>query len=64
MIFGVAEDHDSNPIKIGIGKLKSRGGAKFVGDEPGAHRLQRASPTNGSVSRPGTDGLFILALMP
>src|SRR6516164_2394553 len=25
MMFGVAEDHDSNPIKIGIGKLKARG---------------------------------------
>ena len=25
MIFGVAEDHDSNPIKMGIGKLKARG---------------------------------------
>ena len=25
MMFGVAEDHDSNPIKMGIGKLKSRG---------------------------------------
>ncbi|MCB2108170.1 MAG: molybdopterin-dependent oxidoreductase, partial [Rhodobacteraceae bacterium] len=29
VMFGVAEDHDSNPIKIGIGKLKARG-AKFV----------------------------------
>ena len=25
MIFGVAEDHDSNPIKIGLSRLKERG---------------------------------------
>ncbi len=25
VMFGVAEDHDSNPIKIGIGRLKERG---------------------------------------
>jgi hypothetical protein len=33
MLFGVAEDHDSNPIKIGLGKLKARG-AKFVSVNP------------------------------
>ncbi len=33
MMFGVAEDHDSNPIKTGLGKLKSRG-AKFVSINP------------------------------
>ena len=25
LLFGVAEDHDSNPMKIGLGKLKARG---------------------------------------
>src|SRR5690606_8712719 len=25
MVFGVAEDHDSNPIKTGLGELKARG---------------------------------------
>src|SRR5690606_3656458 len=25
MLWGVAEDHDSNPIKLGLGKLKARG---------------------------------------
>jgi sulfite dehydrogenase (quinone) subunit SoeA len=38
-MFGVAEDHDSNPIKIGLGKLKARG-ARVIG-EPDPHRLQR-----------------------
>ena len=33
MLFGVAEDHDSNPIKMGLGKLKKRG-AKVVGVNP------------------------------
>ncbi|MEO0387594.1 MAG: molybdopterin-dependent oxidoreductase, partial [Pseudomonadota bacterium] len=33
MIFGVAEDHDSNPIKIGLGKLKARG-AKVIAVNP------------------------------
>ncbi len=33
LMFGVAEDHDSNPIKIGLGKLKARG-AKFVSVNP------------------------------
>ena len=38
LMFGVAEDHDSNPIKIGLGKLKERG-AKFVVGQSGADRL-------------------------
>src|SRR5512145_626663 len=33
MMFGVAEDHDSNPIKIGLGKMKARG-AKVVSVNP------------------------------
>jgi anaerobic selenocysteine-containing dehydrogenase len=33
MLFGVAEDHDSNPIKIGLGQLKARG-AKIVSINP------------------------------
>ncbi|MBM3511472.1 MAG: formate dehydrogenase, partial [Alphaproteobacteria bacterium] len=33
MLFGVAEDHASNPLKIGINKLRQRG-AKFVSINP------------------------------
>ncbi|HNY47379.1 MAG TPA: molybdopterin-dependent oxidoreductase, partial [Casimicrobium sp.] len=33
MLWGVAEDHSSNPIKIGLDKLKTRG-AKFVSVNP------------------------------
>ena len=48
MMFGVAEDHNSNPIKIGLGKLKARG-AKFVSVNP-VRTVIRRSPTNGSAS--------------
>ena len=34
MMFGVAEDHASNPIKMGLGKLKSRQDTKFVSINP------------------------------
>ena len=38
MLFGVAEDHDSNPIKMGLATLKRRG-VKTVARQSGAHRL-------------------------
>ena len=38
MMFGVAEDHDSNPIKIGLAKLKEAQRQVRLG-QPGAHRL-------------------------
>ena len=34
MLFGCAEDHDSNPIKMGLGKLKTRNNTKFVSINP------------------------------
>src|SRR3546814_410665 len=34
LMFGVAEDHDSNPIKMGLGRLKTRGQTKFVSVNP------------------------------
>ena len=40
MLWGVAEDHDSNPIKLGLGKLKARG-AKIVAVNPVRTRLWR-----------------------
>ena len=33
LLFGVAEDHDSNPLKLGLSKLKARG-AKIVSVNP------------------------------
>jgi anaerobic selenocysteine-containing dehydrogenase len=61
MMFGVAEDHDSNPIKIGLGKLKARG-AKFVSINP-AQTGYSAIADEWIGLRPGTDGLFVLALV-
>lgn len=62
MLFGVAEDHDSNPIKIGLGKLKTRGQAKFVSVNP-ARTGYSAIADEWVGIRPGTDGLFVLALI-
>ena len=61
MMFGVAEDHDSNPIKIGLGKLKARG-AKFVSVNP-VRTGYSAIADEWIGIRPGTDGLFVLALI-
>ena len=61
MMFGVAEDHDSNPIKLGLGKLKARG-AKFVSVNP-VRTGYSAIADEWIGIRPGTDGLFVLALI-
>ncbi|MDT8343030.1 MAG: molybdopterin oxidoreductase family protein [Thermohalobaculum sp.] len=61
MIFGVAEDHDSNPIKIGLGKLKGRG-AKVIGVNPVRTGYNAIADEWVGIT-PGTDGLFILALI-
>jgi anaerobic selenocysteine-containing dehydrogenase len=62
MLFGVAEDHDSNPIKIGLGKLKTKGAAKFVSVNP-VRTGYSAIADEWIGIRPGTDGLFVLALI-
>jgi anaerobic selenocysteine-containing dehydrogenase len=61
MLFGVAEDHDSNPIKIGLGKLKARG-AKIVSVNP-CRTGYNAIADDWIGIRPGTDGLFVLAIV-
>jgi sulfite dehydrogenase (quinone) subunit SoeA len=61
MMFGVAEDHDSNPIKIGLGKLKGRG-AKFVSINP-IKTGYSAIADEWLGLRPGTDGLFVFSLI-
>ncbi|MEC8852134.1 MAG: molybdopterin-dependent oxidoreductase, partial [Pseudomonadota bacterium] len=61
LMFGVAEDHDSNPIKAGLGTIKTRG-AKFVSVNP--VRTGYAAIADEWVAiRPGTDGLFVLSLV-
>ena len=61
MLFGVAEDHDSNPIKMGIGKIKARG-AKVIGVNPIRSGYNAVADDWVGIT-PGTDGLFILALV-
>ena len=61
MMWGVAEDHDSNPIKLGLGKLKARG-AKIVAVNP-VRTGYGAIADEWIGIRPGTDGLFAFALI-
>ncbi len=61
LMFGVAEDHDSNPIKAGLSKLK-KNGAKFVSLNP-IRTGYSAIADEWIGIRPGTDGKFVLALV-
>jgi len=61
MLFGVAEDHASNPIKIGMGKLKNRG-AKVISVNP-VRTGYSAIADEWVGIRPGTDGLLVGALI-
>ncbi len=61
LLFGVAEDHDSNPIKIGLGKLKARG-ARVIGINPIRSGYNAVADDWIGIT-PGTDGLLILSLI-
>ncbi|MEL6700134.1 MAG: molybdopterin oxidoreductase family protein, partial [Pseudomonadota bacterium] len=61
VMFGVAEDHDSNPIKMGIGKLKKNGG-RFVSVNP-VRTGYSAVADDWLGIKPGTDGLLILSVI-
>ncbi|HEX4614494.1 MAG TPA: molybdopterin oxidoreductase family protein, partial [Stellaceae bacterium] len=61
MMFGVAEDHDSNPIKIALSGLRRRG-AKFISVNP-VRTGYSAIADEWIGIRPGTDGLFVLSLI-
>ena len=61
MLFGVAEDHDSNPIKMGIGKIKARG-ARVIGVNPIRTGYNAVADEWVGIT-PGTDGLFILSMV-
>ena len=61
LLFGVAEDHDSNPIKLGLAKLKERG-AKIVSVNPVRTGYSAIADEFVGIT-PGTDGLFIMALI-
>ena len=61
LLFGVAEDHASNPIKIGLGKLKGRG-AKVISINP-VRTGYSAIADEWIGIRPGTDGLLVFSLI-
>ena len=61
LMFGVAEDHASNPIKIGLGKMKARG-AKVVSINP-VQTGYSAIADEWLPVTPGTDGLLVLSLV-
>ena len=61
MMFGVAEDHGSNPIKAALGKLKGKG-VKFVAVNP-VRSGYGAIADEWVGIKPGTDGLFVAALI-
>ena len=65
MLFGVAEDQHSNPLKMGLGKLKNRPEetrAKFVSINPVKTGYSAIADEWVGI-RPGTDGLFVMALI-
>ncbi|TDK43921.1 molybdopterin oxidoreductase family protein [Antarcticimicrobium luteum] len=61
ILFGVAEDHDSNPIKMGIGRIKARG-ARVIGVNPVRTGYNAVADDWVGIT-PGTDGLLILSLI-
>ncbi|MEZ5923079.1 MAG: molybdopterin oxidoreductase family protein [Hyphomicrobiaceae bacterium] len=61
LLFGVAEDHGSNPIKKALGTLKKRG-AKIVAVNP-VRTGYGAIADEWIGIKPGTDGLFVAALI-
>src|SRR2546423_7881751 len=61
LMFGVAEDHDSNPIKLALSGLRRRG-AKFISINP-VRTGYSAIADEWIGIRPGADGLFVLSLV-
>ena len=61
VLWGVAEDHSSNPIKLGLKKIKEHG-AKFVAVNPVRTGYQAIADEWVAI-RPGTDGLFALSMV-
>lgn len=61
MLWGVADDHASNPIKIGLEKLKRNGG-KFVSVNPARTGYQAIADEWIGI-RPGTDAMLALSML-
>ena len=61
MLWGVAEDHSSNPIKIGLEKIK-RNGSKFVAINPVQTGYQAIADEWVPI-KPGTDAMLALSMV-
>ncbi len=61
MMFGTAEDHHSNPLKIALSKFKRQGG-RFISVNP-VRTGYSAIADEWVPIKPGTDGAFIMAMM-
>ncbi|MCU7959719.1 MAG: molybdopterin oxidoreductase family protein [gamma proteobacterium symbiont of Bathyaustriella thionipta] len=60
IMFGTAEDHDSNPLKIHISKFKRQGG-RFISINP-IRTGYSAIADEWVAIKPGTDGALLLAI--
>ncbi|MBE9636049.1 molybdopterin oxidoreductase family protein [Salipiger mangrovisoli] len=61
LLFGVAEDHDSNPLKRGLARLKARG-ARVVSINPVRSGYSAIADDWLGIT-PGSDGLLVLSLV-
>ncbi len=61
LLFGVAEDHDSNPIKLGLAEMR-RNGAKIVSVNPVRTGYSAIADCWIGIT-PGTDGLLVLSIV-
>ena len=62
LLFGCAEDHDSNPIKMGLGKIKTKKNTKFISINPVKTGYSAIADEWVGI-KPGTDGLFIHSII-
>ena len=61
MLFGVAEDHDSNPIKMGLSAIRRNGG-KIISVNPVRTGYSAIADTWIGIN-PGTDGLLVTSII-
>ena len=61
LLFGVAEDHDSNPLKIGLARMR-RKGARIVSINPVRTGYSAIADSWVGIT-PGTDGLLIMSII-
>lgn len=61
LLFGVAEDHDSNPIKMGLSQMRSQG-ARIISVNPVRTGYSAIADSWIGIT-PGTDGILILSIV-